>query len=274
VLAFLNIVGEGMRGGPYEQNTNDMDPKMAAAVARSYKDIIVGFKVAHYNGPEWTPVDNAVKAGEMVGIPVIVDFGGSHPPLSIKELFFDHLRPGDIFTHAFAQLGSREAVVDVNTNTVKPFVWDAQKRGIIFDVGYGGISFAYSQAIPALKSKFYPNTISTDLHTGSMNGSMKDILSVMSKFYQMGMDIPALIRAVTWTPAQVIRREELGNLSAGMGADIAILNVRDGDFGFYDYTGYKVKGNKKFECEMTIRDGKIVYDLNGIATPVVMRRRE
>jgi dihydroorotase len=274
VLAFLNIVGEGMRGGPYEQNTNDMDPKMAAAVARRYKDIIVGFKVAHYNGSEWTPVDNAVKAGEMVGIPVIVDFGGSHPPLSIKELFFDHLRPGDIFTHAFAQLGSREAIVDVATNTVKPFVWDAQKRGIIFDVGYGGISFAYSQAIPALKSKFYPNTISTDLHTGSMNGSMKDILSVMSKFYQMGMDIPALVNAVTWRPAQVIKREELGNLSSGMGADIAILSVREGDFGFYDYTGYKVKGNKKFECEMTIRDGKIVYDLNGRATPVVLRRGE
>ena len=272
VLAFLNIVGEGMRGGPYEQNTNDMDPKMAAAVARRYKEYIVGFKVAHYNGPEWTPVDNAVKAGEMVDLPVIVDFGGSHPPLPIKELFFDHLRPGDIFTHAFAQLGSREAIVDVATNTVKPFVWDAQKRGIIFDVGYGGISFAYSQAIPALKSKFYPNTISTDLHTGSMNGSMKDILSVMSKFYQMGMDIPSLIKAVTWSPAQVIRREELGNFSSGMGADVAILNLKDGDFGFYDYTGYKVKGNKKFECEMTIREGKIVYDLNGIATPVVLRR--
>jgi len=101
---------------------------------------------------------------------------------------------------------------------------------------------------------------------------MKDILSVMSKFHQMGMDIPSIIRAVTWSPASVIGREELGNLSPGSGADIAILNVRDGDFGFYDYTGYKVTGNQKFECEMTIRDGKIVYDLNGIATPVVTDR--
>jgi dihydroorotase len=272
VLAFLNIVGEGMRGGVYEQNTNDMDPKLAAGVARRYRDHIVGFKVAHYNGPEWTPVDNAVKAGEAAGIPVMIDFGGNNPPLSIRELFFDHLRPGDIYTHAFAQLGSREAIVDVSNNTVKPFVWDAQKRGIIFDVGYGGISFSYSQAIPALKNKFYPNTISTDLHIGSMNGSMKDMLSVMSKFHQMGMDIPSVIRASTWSPAQVIRREELGHLSVGAGADVAILNVRDGDFGFFDYTGLKVKGTKKFDCEMTIRDGRIVYDLNGVATPVVIRR--
>jgi dihydroorotase len=272
VLAFLNICGEGMRGGVYEQNTNDMDPRMAAAVARRYQDHIVGFKVAHYNGPEWTPVDNAVKAGETASLPVMIDFGGNTPPLSIRKLFFEHLRPGDIYTHAFADLASREPIVDISNQTVKPFVWEAQKRGIIFDVGYGGISFSYSQAIPALKTKFYPNTISTDLHIGSMNGSMKDMLSVMSKFHQMGMDIPAVIRAATWTPATVIKRNELGHLSAGADADVAILRVRDGDFGFYDYTGLRLKGDKKFECEMTIRNGGIVYDLNGIASPVVIRK--
>lgn len=273
VLSFLNIVGEGMRGGVYEQNIADMDAKLAAGVARRYDDHIVGFKVAHYNGPEWTPVDNAVKAGEAANIPVMIDFGGNNPPLSIRELFFEHLRPGDIYTHAFAELGSRETVIDVKTRTLKPFVREAQQRGIIFDVGYGGISFSYSQAIPALKQNFYPNTISTDLHIGSMNGSMKDMLSVMSKFHQMGMDIPAVIRASTWNPAVVIKRESLGHLSPGAGADVAILKMREGEFGFYDYTGYRVEGDKKFECEMTIRDGRIVYDLNGIANPVVIRRR-
>ena len=272
VLSFLNIVGEGMRGGMHEQNTNDMDPKMAAGVARRYRDHIVGFKVAHYNGPEWTPVDNAVKAGEITQMPVMIDFGGNNPPLSIRELFFDHLRPGDIYTHAFAQLGSREPIVDVDTKKVKPFVWEAQKRGIIFDVGYGGISYSYSQAIPALQQKFYPNTISTDLHIGSMNGSMKDMLSVMSKFLQMGMDLQSVIKASTWTPATVIKREDLGHLSVGAEADVAILKMREGDFGFFDYTGLRVSGDRKFECEMTIRNGRIVYDLNGIATPVVIRR--
>ena len=272
VLSFLNIVGEGMRGGVYEQNLNDMDPKMAAGVAKQFKDYVIGFKVAHYNGPEWTPVDNAVKAGTLANIPVMIDFGGNNPPLSIKELFFDHLRPGDIFTHAFGQLTTREPIVDVATNTVKPFVWDAQKRGIIFDVGYGGISFAYSQAIPALKAGFYPNTISTDIHSGSMNGAMKDMLSVMSKFHQMGMDLPAVIKASTWNPAVVIKREELGHLTVGAVADVAVLSIREGDFGFFDYTGFKVKGTKKFECEVTLRAGKIVYDLNARTTPVVIRQ--
>jgi dihydroorotase len=272
VLAFLNIVGEGMRGGPYEQNTNDMDPKMAAAVAMQYKDYIVGFKAAHYNGPEWTPVDNAVAAGKLANIPVMIDFGGNKPPLSIRELFLEHLRPGDIFTHAFGQLATREAIVDITSNTVKPFVIEAQKRGIIFDVGYGGISFAFSQAIPAVKSGFYPNTISTDLHTGSMNNAMKDILSVMSKFHQMGMDLPSVIKATTWNAASAIKHEELGHLSAGAVADVAVLAIREGDFGFFDYTGYKVKGTKKFECEMTIRAGKIVYDLNGRANPVFVAK--
>ena len=272
VLSFLNIVGEGMRGGVWEQNTNDMDAKMAAGTARQNRQHIVGFKAAHYNGPEWTPVDRAVEAGNLANMPVMIDFGGNNPPLSIQELFFDHLRPGDIFTHAFGQLATREFIVDTTTKKVKPFVWEAQKRGIIFDVGYGGISFSYSQAIPAVKSGFYPNTISTDLHGGSMNNAMKDQLSVMSKFHQMGMDLPAVISASTWQPAQVIQREELGHLSVGAEADVAILNLREGDFGFFDYTGYKVKGDKKLECEMTIRAGNIVYDLNGLADPIVVKR--
>ena len=269
VLAFLNIVGEGMRS-PYEQNANDMDSKMSALVAKNNKDIIVGFKVAHYEGHEWTPVDRAVEAGKQAGgIPVMVDFGGSTPALSIEELFMKHLRPGDIFTHCFGQLGTREYIVDLQTNKVKPFVWEARKRGIIFDVGYGGISFAFSQALPAAKEGFYPNSISTDIHVGSMNNAMKDMLTTMSKFLAMGMDLKAVITASTWNPAREIKHEELGNLSVGAEADVAILNTREGKFGLFDYTGYKIQANKKLECEMTIRGGKIVYDLNGIANPIV-----
>ena len=276
VLSFLNIVGEGMRGGAYEQDLKDMDAKMTALVAKQNKDVVVGVKVAHYMGPEWHPVDEAVKAGTMANIPVMIDFGGNNPPLSIEELFFKHLRPGDIFTHALSilrpgEIGAtimREYVVDETANKLKPFVWEAQKKGIIFDIGYGGASFNFSQAIPALKSGFYPNTISTDLHTGSMNGSMKNMLDVMSKFMLMAMSLPEVIKASTWKPAQVIKREDLGHLSVGAIADLAILNIREGNFGFYDKTGYKVPGNKKFECEMTIKGGKIMYDLNGIANPI------
>ncbi|HTI12799.1 MAG TPA: amidohydrolase/deacetylase family metallohydrolase [Puia sp.] len=272
VLALLNIVGEGMRGGPYEQNTKDMDGKLTGLMARQYRDYVVGVKVAHYEGPEWTPVDEAVKAGTAANIPVMIDFGGNFPPLSIEELFTKHLRPGDIFTHCFGQLTTRESVVDTLTKTVKPFIRTAQKKGIYFDVGYGEISFAFSQAIPALKGGFYPNSLSTDMHARSVNLSMKDLLSIMSKFMAMGMDLDSVIQSVTWNPAREIKREELGHLSVGAVADVAILGIREGKFGFYDYTGYKIPASRKLECEMTIRAGKIVYDLDGIANPVQLPR--
>ena len=276
VLSFLNIVGEGMRGGAYEQNVNDMDAKLSSLVAKQYKDYVVGFKVAHFSGAEWTPVDRAVEAGKLAGMPVMIDFGGSTPPLSIEELYLKHLRPGDIYTHTYALLEGnvRETVVDTVTNKVKPFIWDAIKKGIVFDVGYGGASFNFTQAIPAIKQGFFPKTISTDLHTGSMNTSMKSEIDVMSKFLFMGMPLNEVIKASTWAPAQVIKHEELGNLSVGAIADVAVLNLREGNFGFYDKTGYKVDGKRKFECEMTIKDGKIVYDLNGIANPIYVKSKK
>ncbi|SKB44555.1 amidohydrolase/deacetylase family metallohydrolase [Dyadobacter psychrophilus] len=273
VLSFLNIVGEGMRGGNWEQDTSDMNPELAAGVALKNKNDVVGFKVAHFMGKDWKPVDNAVKAGKLANMPVMVDFGGSTPPLPLEDLFLKHLRPGDIFTHAYTLLEGnvRETIVDEKAQKVRPFVLEARKRGIIFDVGYGGASFNYSQAIPAIKQGFYPNTISTDLHTGSMNGSMKDMLSIMSKFYVMGMDLPTIIKTSTWAPAQVIHRENLGHISENAIADVAVFSMRKGNFGFYDKTGFKMEGKEKLECEMTIMGGKIVYDLNGIAKPIYLK---
>lgn len=272
VLAFLNIVGEGMRGWVYEQDTKDMDGKLAGITAKRYHDQIVGIKVAHFVGADWTPVDEAVKAGNLANTPVMIDFGGSTPPLPIEELFTKHLRPGDIFTHCFGQLRDREAVVDINTKKVKPFVLEAQKKGIVFDLGYGSISFAFSQAIPAFKNGFFPNSISTDIHTNSMNASMKDMLSIMSKLMSIGMSLQSVIQAATWNPAREIKHEELGHLSEGAVADIAILAIRTGKFGYFDYTGYKVEGTQKLECEMTMKGGKIVYDLDGLAPPPVTNK--
>jgi dihydroorotase len=275
VLAFLNIVGEGMRGGPFEQNQKDMDPKTTSDFAMKNSKYIVGIKLAHYSGRDWTPVKLAEEAGRLANIPIMVDLGGAIPALSLDTLFMQIFKPGDIFTHCYAQLGAgRESLINTETGKVKPFVWEAKKKGVIFDVGYGGISFAYSQAIPAIKEGLYPDAISTDLHIGSMNGAMKDMLTTMSKFLAMGMDMKSVINASTWKPAQVIKREELGNLSVGSDADITILNIRKGKFGLFDYTGFIVETDKKLECEMTIRAGKIVYDLNGIAKPVYLPARK
>lgn len=274
VLSFLNIVGDGMRGGDYEQDINDMDAKKAAEKALANKDIVVGFKLAHFAAASWVPVERVVEAGRLANMPVIIDFGGdnTHPPLSIEKLFTQYLRPGDIYTHVYTELVQRDPVVDIKTRQLKSFLIPAQKKGIIFDVGFGGGSFNFNQAIPAIKAGFLPNTMGTDLHTGSMNGAMKDQLNVLSIFLAMGMDIPAVISRSTWAPARAIHREELGNLSVGSGADVAVLSVRQGNFGFRDIAGNRQEGKQKLECEMTIRAGRIVYDLNAIAsTPVKSR---
>lgn len=267
VLSILNIVGEGMRGGAYEQDINDMDPEKAAAIAIANKKYIVGFKLAHFAAAEWTPIELVTEAGRKANMPVMIDFGGGK--LSIEELFTKYLRPGDIYTHTFTELARRDPIVDFQTRQLRPFVLAAQKRGIIFDVGFGSGSFDFRQAIPAIKAGFYPNTMGTDLHSQSIVGSMKDELNMMSIFLAMGMDITAIIKAATWASAQAIKREELGNLSVGGIADIAILSMRQGKFGFRDIAGNRKDGTQKFECEMTIKGGRIVYDLNAIAiTPI------
>ncbi len=265
VLAFLNIAAEGMRGGPFEQTTKDMDARRTAACAQKYPAEIVGIKLAHYEGHEWGPTDSTVRAGNLTHLPVMIDFGGSKPALSIEELFMEHLRPGDIFTHAYANLnGARECVVDEN-GKVKPLVFAAQKRGIIFDVGHGGGSFRWNQAVPSIKQGFIADVISSDLHTGSMNGGMKDMANLMSKFLALGLSVQEVILRSTWIPAKVINRPELGNLSVGSEADVALFSIVKGDFGFTDIGSDKMKGTHKLVAEMTFRAGRIVWDLNGIA---------
>jgi dihydroorotase len=268
VLAWLNIVGEGYLGRvPYEQNTGDMDAKLTAMSAELNKKYVIGIKVSHYKGGDWISIDRAEEAGKIAKLPVMVDFGEHSPPQSIEELFTKHFRPGDIFTHCFAAgAANRETIVDEN-GKVKPFVFTAQKNGIIFDVGHGAGAFAFSQAIPALKQGFVPNSISTDFNNGSKNGAMKDLLNVMSKFMAMGMDLQTVIKLTTLAPAKQINREDLGNLTVGAEADVAIFNVRKGDFGFTDVRRTKVKGTEKLEAELTIRAGNIVWDLNGISIP-------
>jgi len=266
VLSFLNIIGSGMKGGAIEQNIADMDAKLTAMVAKQHPKIIVGVKLAHYRGFDWTPTERTVEAGKLADIPVMIDFGGSDPELSLEKLFMEKLRPGDIFTHAYGHVNGRTPIVN-GDGKVEKFAFTAQKRGIVFDVGHGGGSFLFEQAIPAMKQGFKPNSISTDLHTGSMNGGMKDIVNIMSKFLNLDMPMNELIATVTWNPAQIIKRTDLGHLSVGAVADITILNLRKGDFGFIDTKGEKMKGERKLECELTIKDGDVVYDLNGISKP-------
>jgi dihydroorotase len=263
VLAFINIVGNGMRGAKYENDLNDMDAAPTAEMAMKHKDVIIGVKTAHFAGPEWTPVEQAVKAGTIANIPVMVDFGTNRKERPMSELVTQKLRPGDIYTHCYS--GLRNELDD--TGHVNPAMVEARKRGVIFDVGHGGGSFAWRVAVPAIRQGFLPDSISSDLHTGSMNSGMKDMDNLMSKFLAMGLTVKDVVTESTWNPAREIHREELGNLSPGAVADVTVLRLQQGDFGFTDMYGARLKGNRKLICELTLRNGKVVWDLNGVTRP-------
>lgn len=261
VLAFVNIVGNGMGGGEVEQNVNDMDSEATAAIAKKYPETIVGFKTAHFEGPEWTAVDRVLQAGKIAGLPVMIDFGRFRPERPYQELVTSKLRPGDISTHMYLDA---VPMLDAGGN-VLPYLFAAKKRGVIFDVGHGGGSFVFNQAVPAIRHGFLPDSISTDLHIGSMNAGMKDMTNVMSKFLNMGMTLSDVVLRSTWNPAKEIHHEELGNLAVGAVADVAVMSVETGKFGFMDVAGKRLDGNKKMVCELTLRDGAVVWDLNGIS---------
>jgi dihydroorotase len=263
VLAMLNIVGHGMRGGAFEQDLSDMEPQPTAEAARRNRGVVIGIKTAHYAGPEWAPVERAVQAGTAADIPVMVDFGRNRPERPLAELLTAKLRPGDIYTHVYSGLRNE---LD-RPGHLNPALFEGHKRGVIFDVGHGGGSFLWRVAVPAVRADFLPDSISTDLHIGSMNAGMKDMLNVMSKFLALGVPLDEVIRRSTWNPAREVRQETLGHLSVGAVADVAVLRVERGTFGFVDSYGARLQGSQRLVCELTIREGKIVYDLNGISRP-------
>lgn len=260
VLAMLNIVGHGQAGGDMEQDTADMDPRATAEMARRYPGTVVGIKTAHFRGPEWTAVDRAVEAGSLADIPVMVDFGTFRPERPYQELVGKKLRPGDISTHMYV---ASAPILD-DHGRVLPYLFAARKRGVIFDLGHGGGSFLFRQAVPAIAQGFAPDSISTDLHTESMNAGMKDMLNVMSKLLNIGVGLDDLIAMATWHPAREIKRPDLGNLSPRSPADVAVLRIEKGRFGFVDSYGARLEGTQKVICELTVRDGLVVWDLNGM----------
>jgi dihydroorotase len=262
VFAMLNIVGSGMRGARYEQNTADMDGEATAAMALKYPQTIVGIKTAHFAGPEWIPVEQAVIAGTKANIPVMVDFGVDRPTRPLYDLLTQKLRPGDIYTHMYS--GLRQEQDPVTLGPSKAFI-EGRKRGIYFDVGQGGGSFKWSLAVPMIKAGFIPDSISTDLHVTSMNGAMKDELNVADKIMAVNVPLKDVVAEMTSHPAHEIRHDELGNLSEGAIADVAVLRLESGHFGFTDMVNKRLDGKQKLICELTIKDGKIVYDLNGIS---------
>jgi dihydroorotase len=261
VLAWINIVGRGMGGRmTVEQDVSDMEPGPTAEMAKRYRDVVVGIKIAHYHGPEWIAVERALEAGKLAGLPIMVDFATFRPERPFQELVLQRLRPGDIYTHAYL---SAVPMLDEQGNLL-PYLFAARKRGVIFDVGHGAGSFSFRQAAPAVKQGFLPDSISTDLHVDSMNAGMKDLTNVMSKFLNLGMTVEDVVARATWNPAREIRREEFGHLTPGAVADVAVLRLKKGEFGFVDSRGLRLRGDRKLVAELTLKDGKVMWDLNGL----------
>jgi dihydroorotase len=265
VLAFLNIVGNGMGGG-LEQSLDEMDPKACAATIMRYRDIIVGVKTAHYwtalpydaEHVAWGAVDRAIECATLANVPVMYDFW-PRPERTYEDLILKKMRPGDIHTHVFAQ----QFPIILPDGKINPALAEARARGVIFDVGHGAGSFWFRNAVSAYKQGFIPDSMSTDLHEG--NYRVVSMTNVMSKFLAMGAPLNDIIKRSTVNPAAEIHRPELGTLSVGKDADIAVLDLMKGHFSYIDCGVARMDGNVQLTARMTIRAGRISYDPSGLS---------
>jgi len=265
VLAFLNIVANGMSGG-LEQSVDEMDVKRCSDTIRKYPGLIVGVKTAHYwteqpwDGEHipWAAVDRAVACAQATDRPVMFDFW-PRPDRTYADLILQKARPGDIHTHVFAQ----QFPIVLPDGKLNPILLEARKRGVIFDVGHGAGSFWFRNAVPAVKQGFIPDSMSTDLHTG--NFTLLSFDEVISKFRSMGVPLDDLIKRSTVNPAAEIHRPDLGTLSVGQEADIAVLEELHGKFSFIDCGFARMNGNVRVAARMTVRTGRIVYDPSGLS---------
>lgn len=262
VLAFLDIAAKGMHYPPSEQAVEDINPEIAAAVATTWTDTVVGIKSAHYwarhedaGHPAWASIDGALRAAQRCQKPVMVDSIPIVPERSYPDILA-RLRPGDIHTHVFAQ---QFPLMD-EQGKMMPYMIKERERGILFDVGHGSGSFWFRQAVGCFEQDFWPDTISTDLHHQNVTGPAIDLLYVAGKFLAMGMPLEDVLYRVTRAPALAIGHPELGTLKVGSCADIAVLRHRSGSFSYMDCGGARLTGEGKLECVATLRAGEAVFD--------------
>lgn len=270
VLGYVNIVGSGM-GGEWEHEASEMNPQLAADTASMHSDVVVGIKTAHYwakrpfdaDHAPWTAVDRAIEAAERCDMPVMYDFFPTLPDRPYPELILKKARPGDIHTHVFAQ----QFPVINDEGQVERHMYEARERGVIFDLGHGAGSFWFRNAVPAIQQGFIPDSISTDLHTGNVAGVVIDMMTTMSKILNIGVPLEKVIEMSTVAPAREINRPELGTLSPGAPADVAVLALDEGNFSFVDCERTTMSGSQRLRCEMTFYGGEIAYNPSGRGWP-------
>ena len=268
VLAFINIVGKGIAGHEAEHDISDMDPKKTAEKILEYPDLIVGIKTAHYGNPDWIAIDRSIEAGRLTDRPIIVDSGIlTNTGRTTREKVLDKFRPGDMHTHFYND--RQVEVVSRFGGKVQPYMWEARRRGVLFDMGHGAGSFLWPVASKAMADGFPPDTISTDLHQKSVRTGAPDMPNCISKMMLLGMPFAEAVRRSTVTPAESIKKfPQIGTLGEGKIADIAVLKMEQGTFAFKDAWGKKKMGSWRVRAVMTVREGEIVFDEDGLAFPL------
>jgi dihydroorotase len=230
-----------------------LDPRECVRVALEHRDLVLGIKVrVGKNTSDYTgnmPLEMAIEVAEELGLPVMAHL--DNPPPSRKDVLA-LLRSGDILTHCFRPFPNAPATAD---GRVREEILDARARGIIFDIGHGGGSFGFKTTRAMLANGFLPDVISSDVHTLSIDGPAFDLITTLSKFLALGVDLQTVIRLATVNAARAIRKPELGTLAPGAVGDASILELREGSFEYFDVIGEKIVGPQRLRAAGVVLAG-------------------
>lgn len=267
VLAMVNLCRVGLVAASLGEllDRRYADPEGVVETIRANPGVAVGVKIragSHIIGTGeqgWANFRDAVAAARESGTWVMVHIGEC--PMPIPEMLA-HLRPGDCITHCFK--GGSTRVLD-DADRVFPEVRAAAEAGVVFDIGHGAGSFRWQVAEAALEQGLLPSTISTDLHTMCLHGPVYDMPTTMSKFLMLGLSLEQVVEMSTTRPAAVLGRAgELGTLTSGAVADVAVLERREGRFVFTDSYGQDRVGTELLVAAATVRGGELVPGGGGL----------
>jgi dihydroorotase len=260
IVAYLNVSFAGIYGFSRRVMVGEsgdlrlMAPADAVEVVEANRDTIVGIKVrVGLNASQFSglvPLDIARQTAEEVGLPMMVHI--DMPPPTLEDVLA-RLRKGDVLTHCFRPFPNNPATVD---GGVREAVIEARKRGVIFDIGHGMGSFAFKTARTMLANGFAPDCISSDVHALCIDGPAFDLLTTMSKFVCLGMELGDVVRAATEAPAQALRRRDLGTLRPGAAGEASVLSLERGAFDYVDVTGERMGGDWRLAARGTVVNGQ------------------
>ena len=260
LLAFLNIVGNGMTDGESVVSAADLQIEETVEAARRQPQTIVGVRSPHLKGAGREGIDRTIRAAESIKGAALVEYL-AEDDLDYRDLL-QRLRPGDLITHTFA---ATTPMLEAN-GAISSTVSDARRRGVLFDLGHGSQGFAFRIAVPAVRKGFLPDIISTAMDKTSLLLPRAEMMTTLSKLLNLGVPLEGLVERATARPAKAINRPELGTLREGGVADIAVIELQQGRFAFLDSGNARLRGDRRLRAVLTVRAGRVVWDSEGLST--------